>query len=53
MTTTIELTPDEVQLARSALRSFLDDFGHEEADVVERIKALLAKLPEEASRADA
>lgn len=47
--TTIELTPDEVQLARSALHSFLDDFGHDERDVVDRIKALLAKLPEEAS----
>jgi hypothetical protein len=53
MTTTIELTPEEVQLARSALHSFLDDFGHDEADVVERIKALLAKLPEEASPASA
>ena len=45
--TTIELTPDEVQLARSALRAFLDDFGHEEMDVIRRIQALLAKLPEE------
>jgi len=47
--TTIELTDDELQLARAALHSFLDDFGHEESDVVQRIKALLAKLPEEAS----
>ncbi len=46
--TTIELTPDELQLARAALQAFLDDFGHEEIDVVRRIKALLAKLPEEA-----
>jgi hypothetical protein len=46
--TTIELTPDELQLARAALQAFLDDFGHEEMDVVRRIKALLAKLPEEA-----
>jgi len=45
--TTIELTPDEVQLTRSALRAFLDDFGHEEMDVVRRLQALLAKLPEE------
>jgi hypothetical protein len=49
--TTIELTPDEVQLARSALRSFLDDFGHDEEDVVHRIQALLAKLPEDPSSA--
>ena len=48
MTTTIELTSDELQLARAALHSFLDDFGHEEIDVIRRIQALLAKLPEEA-----
>ncbi|MFL5960959.1 MAG: hypothetical protein ACJ75G_11925 [Gaiellaceae bacterium] len=47
--TTIELTPDELRLLREALHSFLDDFGHEEIDVVRKIKALLAKLPEEAS----
>jgi hypothetical protein len=42
---TLELTDDEVMLLRSALHAFLDDFGHEEADVVARIQALLAKLP--------
>ena len=45
--TTIELTPDELTLVRQALHSFLDDFGHEEMDVVRRIQALLAKLPDE------
>ena len=45
--TSIELTPDELTLMRSALQSFLDDFGHDELDVVRQIKALLAKLPEE------
>jgi hypothetical protein len=45
--TTIELSLDEVQLMRSALHSFLDDFGHDEEDVLRRIQALLAKLPEE------
>jgi hypothetical protein len=44
---TIDLTTDELQLLRAALNSFLDDFGHEEMDVVRRIKALLAKLPDE------
>jgi hypothetical protein len=43
--TTIELTDDELKLLRSALRSYLDDFGHEEADLLRRIKELLAKLP--------
>ena len=41
----IELTDEEVTLLRNALRAFLDDFGHKEADVVARIQALLAKLP--------
>jgi len=42
---TIELTDDELRLMREALRSFLDDFGHDEADVVRLIRALLEKLP--------
>ena len=42
----LELTDDELRLLRAALRSFLDDFGHEEADVVARIRALIAKVPE-------
>jgi hypothetical protein len=45
--TSIELDSEELTLVRSALHSFLDDFGHEEMDVVRRIQALLAKLPEE------
>ena len=43
---TLELTEDELRLLRAALRSFFDDFGHEEADVLARIRALIAKLPE-------
>jgi len=42
---TIELTDDELRLLQAALRSYLDDFGHEEADLLRRIKQLLAKLP--------
>ncbi|HKS79504.1 MAG TPA: hypothetical protein VJQ07_11615 [Gaiellaceae bacterium] len=45
--TTIELTPDELRLTREALRAFLDDFGHDEMDVVRQLKALLEKLPAE------
>ena len=41
----IELTDEEVTLLRNALHAFLDDFGHDEYDVVARIQALLAKLP--------
>jgi len=44
-THTIEFTDDELQLLYAALHSHLDDFGHNEADVLRRIKALIAKLP--------
>ena len=44
-THTIELSAEELRLLRSALHSYLDDFGHEEADVLRLIKALIAKLP--------
>ena len=43
---TIELTDDELRLLHEALHSFLDDFGHDETDVLRAIKALIAKLPE-------
>jgi hypothetical protein len=43
---TIEFTEEELQLLHSALHAYLDDFGHEEADVLRRIKALIAKLPD-------
>ena len=43
---TIELTDDELRLLHAALHSYLNDFGHEEADVLRRIKALIAKLPD-------
>ncbi len=42
---TIELTDEELRLLHAALHSYLDDFGHEEADVLRQIKALLANLP--------
>ena len=45
MNHTIEVNEDELRLLQSALHSYLDDFGHEEADVLREIKELLAKLP--------
>ena len=42
--TTLELDDDELKLLLSAVRSYLDDFGHEEADLLRRIKQLLVKL---------
>ena len=43
---TLQLTPEELRLVRSALKSFLDDFGHDEVDLLRQLKALIAKLPE-------
>jgi hypothetical protein len=42
---TLELTDEELRLLQVALHSYLDDFGHEEADVLRRIKELMTKLP--------
>jgi hypothetical protein len=42
---TIEVNEDELRLLQAALHAYLDDFGHEEAEVLRRIKELLAKLP--------
>jgi hypothetical protein len=48
---TLELTDEELKLLEAAVRAYLDDFGHEEADVLRRVKQLLAKL--QASRLSA
>ena len=45
MNHTLELTDEELRLLQAALHSYLDDFGHEEADVLRRLKELMAKLP--------
>ena len=42
---TIELTDEELRMVHEALRSYLNDFGHDEADLLRAIKALIAKLP--------
>jgi hypothetical protein len=42
---TIELTEEELRIVRNALQSFLEDFGHDEADILRSIKQVLAKLP--------
>ena len=46
---TIELSDEELRIVHTALHSYLDDFGHEEADVLRAIKRLIAKLPPAAS----
>jgi hypothetical protein len=42
---TIELDSEELRLLHEALHAYLNDFGHEEADVLRKIKQLIAKLP--------
>jgi hypothetical protein len=41
---TIHLTDAELEMARHALQSYLQDFGHDEADTVAAIKSVIAKL---------
>ena len=43
---TIQLTDTELELARHALRAYLADFGHDEADTLHAIKQVIAKLDE-------
>ena len=40
----IELTDEELRVIHEALHAYLDDFGHEEADVLRLIKRVIAKL---------
>jgi hypothetical protein len=42
---TLELTDEELRLVRSALTAYLEDFGHDEADILRQLKAIIAKLP--------
>jgi hypothetical protein len=43
----LELTPAQLKITHTALRSLLDDFGHDESEVVDVIREVLAKLPDE------
>jgi hypothetical protein len=43
----LELTPAQLKITHTALRSLLDDFGHDETDVVAVIREVLSKLPDE------
>lgn len=50
---TIELDDEELRLLRSALGSYLQAFGHNEADVLRGAKHLMIKLPDPAAAAAA
>ena len=45
----LELTPAQLKVTHAALRGFLNDFGHDERDVHDIVRAVLAKLPDEGS----
>ena len=41
----IELTDEELRIVRAALTAYLEDFGHDEAEILRLVKRVLAKLP--------
>jgi hypothetical protein len=43
----LELTPAQLKIVHTALKSLFDDLGHEERDVKQVVQAVLAKLPGE------
>ena len=45
----LELTPRELKVTYIALKSMLDDFGHDERDIRQIVRTVLDKLPERAS----
>ena len=49
----MELSAEELRLVRSALRSYLNEFGHEEKDVLRAVRQLVAKLDSAQAAPDA
>lgn len=45
----VDFTPAQLKVVHTALKSLLDDFGHDQADVVRAIHEVLDKLPDEHS----
>lgn len=43
----LELTPEQLKITHTALRSLLDDFGHDDKEIVRIIREVLEKLPDE------
>ena len=48
----LELTPAQLKITYTALKSLLDDFGHDEPDVHRVIREVIGKLPDEHSLRD-
>jgi hypothetical protein len=45
----VDLTAAELKVTHTALKSLLDDYGHDERDVIAIIRQVLNKLPDEHS----
>jgi hypothetical protein len=45
----LDLTAAELKVTHTALRSLMDDYGHDERDVIEIIRQVINKLPDEHS----
>jgi hypothetical protein len=45
----LDLTPGQLKIVHTALRSLLDDLGHDERDVQRIVREVLDKLPDEHS----
>ena len=43
----LDLTAAQLKITWTALKSFLDDFGHDERDVAAVVREVLDKLPDE------
>lgn len=43
----LELTPAQLKVTWTALKTLADDLGHDEHDVLEVVRQVLAKLPDE------
>jgi hypothetical protein len=46
---TLTLTPAQLKVTHTALKSLLDDFGHDEHEVTQVIHQVIDKLPDEHS----
>ena len=45
----LELTAAQLKIVHTALHTLLDDLGHDERDVMDIVRAVLDKLPDEHS----
>jgi hypothetical protein len=48
----LDLTPAQLKITWAALKSFSDDFGHDERDVHRVVREVLDKLPDESALKD-